>query len=84
MSTLVKAENADRKNLYTTIARESGIADAKIKDIGRLFSQSWQKQLEDRLVDRDQEGEVGEEAEAEGAREVEDVVSSTEKPASSA
>ena len=43
MNTLVKAENADRKSLYTTIARESKIADAKIKDIGRLFSRSWQK-----------------------------------------
>ena len=43
VNTLVKAENADRKSLYTTIARESKIADAKIKDIGRLFSRSWQK-----------------------------------------
>ena len=43
VNTLVKAENADRKRLYTTIARESKIADAKIKNIGRLFSRSWQK-----------------------------------------
>ncbi len=43
VNTLVKAENADRKSLYTTIARESKIADATIKDIGRLFSRSWQK-----------------------------------------
>ena len=43
VSTLVKAENADRKGLYTAIARENKIADAKIKDIGRLFSRSWQK-----------------------------------------
>ncbi len=43
VNTLVKAENADRKSLYTTIARESKIADAKIKDIGRLLSRSWQK-----------------------------------------
>lgn len=43
VSTLVKAENADRKRLYTTIARENEIADSKIKDIGRLFGRSWQK-----------------------------------------
>lgn len=43
VSTLVKAENGDRKSLYTTIARENGIDDSKIKDIGRLFGKSWQK-----------------------------------------
>lgn len=44
VNTLVKAENADRQNLYATIARENEIPDAKIRDIGRLFSRSWQKQ----------------------------------------
>ena len=47
VNTLLKAENADRKNLYTAIARENKIAASKIKDIGKLFSRSWQKKCKE-------------------------------------
>jgi uncharacterized protein YdbL (DUF1318 family) len=43
VQTLVLEENADRKNLYTQIARENKIDDARVKDIGLLFSEEWRK-----------------------------------------
>ncbi len=47
VNTLLKAENTDRKNLYTAIARENKIDASKIKDIGKLFSRSWQKKCKE-------------------------------------
>jgi uncharacterized protein YdbL (DUF1318 family) len=43
LQALVEEENADRKNLYTEIARANGIEAARIPDIGLLFSRQWQK-----------------------------------------
>lgn len=43
VSTLVKAENVDRRNLYQAIAEENRIDASKIKDIGVIFAKAWQK-----------------------------------------
>jgi uncharacterized protein len=43
VQTLLADENADRKNLYTEIARENEIDAERIADIGLLFSEEWQK-----------------------------------------
>ena len=43
IQTLLADENADRKNLYTEIARENEIDAERIADIGLLFSEEWQK-----------------------------------------
>jgi len=43
IQTLLADENADRKNLYTEIARENEIDAERVADIGLLFSEEWQK-----------------------------------------
>ncbi len=40
---LLKEENEDRKNLYTQIARGNAIEDSRVPDIGKLFSEEWQR-----------------------------------------
>jgi len=43
VQTLLADENADRKNLYTEIARENEIDAERVADIGLLFSEEWQR-----------------------------------------
>lgn len=38
---LVDAENADRNNLYTEIAKANNFPPEKVKDIGEIFAKSW-------------------------------------------
>lgn len=38
---LVDAENADRNNLYTEIAKANKFPPEKVKDIGEIFAKSW-------------------------------------------
>ena len=43
---LVAAENKDRKNLYTEIAKLNGVKAAQLKQIAEIFSEKWQEKCE--------------------------------------
>ncbi len=53
---LVTAENKDRKELYTAIAKENSIDNKMVVQIGKLFASQWQKKCKTGWWIQDEKG----------------------------